>query len=371
MIVSSRTAGRRITPGLLALLASACIDGPSASVLSPTVDYATVRDSAGPRPLQALSTLDGGIVLPERAMVRVTLLERNAAWWHALSIIAPESRLLAGPGYLFPGGHPFDLGPYDPGEVVFRLDAYDPRSPHDFFGSAAAKVSGSFPNWVIGWEDGSDGDFDDIIMGVLAIPEGDACAMFDDDDVSDSLLLDPAVQRILKELAALSNFDEPFANRLERGGYIVEQLDGTIEFVEHRYLTPAGTPGGQPELCVIPFDPGYQREIQHGGGTILGQIHTHPTQGGSEPNPGTCNQWIPKGPGTFDVQPLQGSSLKFSPGPSGRDTDDWERGLAPWPGYMMSPDRVYRWERKGPFQTGLDKQDNFKLQKGANACIAG
>lgn len=43
-----------------------------------------------------------------------------------------------------------------------------------------------------------------------------------------------------------------------------------------------------------------------------------------------------------DVQPLQGSPLKFSPGPSGRDTNDWEGGLAPWPGFMMSPDRVYR-----------------------------
>jgi hypothetical protein len=100
-------------------------------------------------------------------------------------------------------------------------------------------------------------------------------------------------------LAELSNYDQPFPNRLERGGYIVEQPDGT-----------------------------------------------------------------------FDAQPIQGSPLKFAPGPSGPDLDDWERGLAPWPGYMMSPDKVYRWERKGPFQTGLDNEDNFKLEKGTDACIA-
>ena len=307
-----------------------------------------------------------GIVLPERALVIVEIKERNAAWWHALSIVSPENRLLAGPGVLSPGLLP-ELGPYDAVPVTFSLEAFNPREPHQSFGIAQAQITGSFPSWTIGFEDSTDNDFNDIIVRVTA--QVVDCEMFDE-EVSDPLLLDPAVQEILMELAELSNFDQPFANRLERGGYIVEQPDGSIEFLEHRYLTPEGTLGGQPELCMLPWDPGYQKDITDGGGTILGQIHTHPKHRGTEPNPGTCNQWIPKPDGTFDVQPRPGPRLRFTAGPSLVDLEDWESAAAPWPGYLMSPDRIYRWERKGRFQRGLTNRDDFKLKKGDDACIA-
>lgn len=69
--------------------------------------------------------------------------------------------------------------------------------------------------------------------------------------------------------------------------------------------------------------------------------------------------------------PIPEPQLRFSAGPSRSDLRDWERGAAEWPGYMISPDRVYRWERKGPFgQTGLANRNDFKVKKGADACIA-
>ena len=99
----------------------------------------------------------------------MTLLERNAAWWHALSVVVPEVKSIVGPGYLFPGPS-FPLGPYDPGPVVFKLDAYNPRIPHQFFGTASYRVSGGYPLWTVEFEDANDGDFDDIIISVKAIP---------------------------------------------------------------------------------------------------------------------------------------------------------------------------------------------------------
>ncbi len=111
--------------------------------------------------------MDGATVLPVRSRLAVQVQERNAAWWHSLAVVVPESRTLQGAGYLFPGP-PFEVGPYDPGLVVLEVKAYNPRAPHQFFGLAAFRVTGSYPSWTVSFEDGSDGDFNDIIVSVTA-----------------------------------------------------------------------------------------------------------------------------------------------------------------------------------------------------------
>ena len=159
----------------------------------------------------AVSALDAGIVLTQRAVLTVEVTERNAAWWHSLSIVSPENRVLAGPGYLFPRTFP-PVGPYGPGSVTFRLDAYNPRDPHQFFGTATAQISGSFPSWTINFEDGGGTDFDDIIMKVTA--QAVECTMFDE-EVDDLLLLDPVVQEILSQLAERRSELEALRSRYE------------------------------------------------------------------------------------------------------------------------------------------------------------
>ena len=169
-VSSCPVTGLWIASGIFAILLGACSDQMD-SVLAPS-ESLVVPDSTGPRILPLMAPpAGGGIFLFAPALVRVKLQQRNAAWWHSLSVVSPESKLLAGPGYLFPGPS-FNLGPYNAGPVVFRLDAYNPRTPHEHRGEATQQISGAYPNWTIGFEDGGDSDFNDIIISVEAIPTG-------------------------------------------------------------------------------------------------------------------------------------------------------------------------------------------------------
>jgi hypothetical protein len=109
------------------------------------------------------------LILPVEAALRITLLERNGAALHELSIVQPEDTVLAGPGYLFPGPF-FRVGPYSAGTVSLRLDTYNNYPPHQWFNTGEPIVTGEFPSWIIEWEDLGDDDFDDIIVGVEVIP---------------------------------------------------------------------------------------------------------------------------------------------------------------------------------------------------------
>ncbi|MBI4543279.1 MAG: hypothetical protein HY705_09625, partial [Gemmatimonadetes bacterium] len=162
------------------------------------------------------------------------------------------------------------------------------------------------------------------------------CAFFDG-AVDDPLLLDPAVPRLLLGLAQRSGFGQALANRVERGGYIVER-GGRIEFVEHSYLV-------EPNLCVLVSDPAVIRDlVSDPAATVLGQVHTHAAHSGVFANPGNCLRVRLQG-NRFVTRTRTQPRLEFRPGPSKRDLELWESGDAPFPGYILDPERVYRFER--------------------------
>ncbi|MDP3774266.1 MAG: hypothetical protein Q8Q85_08370 [Gemmatimonadales bacterium] len=186
------------------------------------------------------------------------------------------------------------------------------------------------------------------------------CALFDG-AVDDPLLLDPAVQRLLLGLAQRSGFAQPLANRVERGGYIVER-GGRTEFVEHQYLL-------EPNLCALVSDPAVIRDLMSDPAvTVLGQVHTHAVHSGVFPNPGNCLQVRLQGNG-FVTQTRPEPRLRFDPGPSRADLGPWKDGIAPFPGYVLDPERVYRFERSSP-TGGRPTQRDFRVNTGGNACIA-
>jgi hypothetical protein len=121
--------------------------------------------AAGPLAAGDPTTLD----LPETASLQITLLERDGAAWHALRIVSPEDTTLAGPGVLLPGPM-FDVGPYPAGPVLIQLDVYNNYPPNEFWRIAGAQILGAYPSWTIRFEDSSDGDYNDIVIGVEATP---------------------------------------------------------------------------------------------------------------------------------------------------------------------------------------------------------
>ena len=85
-------------------------------------------DSTGSPPVGTVSplgvsALGAGIVLRERAAVSVAIRQRNAAWWHALSVVSPENR--GPPATVGP------CGPLDDSERMFLLEHYAPLFTSD------------------------------------------------------------------------------------------------------------------------------------------------------------------------------------------------------------------------------------------------
>lgn len=186
---------------------------------------------------------------------------------------------------------------------------------------------------------------------------------FFEGDIEEPLLQTLEVQNILRLIAQLSNFSQPLSDRVERGGYIVER-NGQVEFVEHEYLV-------EPSLCTLASDPAVVRRLSaEEGTTILAQVHTHPVHGGAFPNPGNCFKLTVRPNGTIGKTPIEGPTLEFQPGPSPKDLSLWISGVADFPGYILDPERVYRFERSDP-AGGSPVQSDFGLDKGANACIGG
>ncbi len=206
-----------------------------------------------------------------------------------------------------------------------------------------------------------------VTIGVVT----DTCQVFEDpEDVDDSLVLDPEVQSMLKQLAELSNWDEELASRVERGGFIVEE-DGVVRFIERQYA-----PGEGPELCLLIGDTQQLIDLsqQHFGGeiTILAQIHTHPSHGEEFPNPGNCRQPRVLTDGTVVLEPAGGDRIEFDDGPSRFDLENWREGLAPWLGYVIDPEVLHRFvaaEGAGNPDPLDPERQEFEVNRGANACI--
>ena len=120
---------------------------PPSAVRGPSLDHASTADSSAIESATstAAAASMASLVLPSEAALTITVQERNAAWWHLLKVVSPETRVLFGPGYLFPSEGPFEVGPYPAGTVEIGLDAYNPREPHEFFRTASAMVEGSYP----------------------------------------------------------------------------------------------------------------------------------------------------------------------------------------------------------------------------------
>ena len=165
----------------------------------------------------------------------------------------------------------------------------------------------------------------------------DACTMFPN-PVTDPLLNDPVVQEIMRTLAEQTRWNLPFGQQVEVGGFIARDNAGTIRFFP--YDQPAAIPPG-------PCLSAHTRQltdvdIPAQGFTIVAKVHTHPNHRTTENNPGNCYNWNGRA-----VVPRQGNTLSLPQGPSPYDLDPWRRGRPDpgYPGYVIEPRRIYRWEQ--------------------------
>lgn len=227
-----------------------------------------------------------------------------------------------------------------------------------------------YPIWRVMAEDFFDNSWDDFELYITALPN---CELFVPSDTTeinqyDPPLLDLRAQAALQYIARISNYEQSFANRLERGGYLVER-DGRVYFEEHRYLDPVTGGPGVPELCTLPYDVLRGPDLVDAGFTVLGQVHSHPANIGEFANPGTCFQYERDRQGNYQRVPIPDPTIRVRPGPSREDLSLWTEGLVEWPGYQFDPEAFFRWERAGPFQQGLVDELQWEINRGANACI--
>lgn len=153
--------------GILLLGTMSC-----AETIDPTM-LTTAKEQSDSLPpdasIQSIMLAPAMITLPDSSYMTITLQERNAAYFHELSITEPEDRVLQAMSYLFPGPS-FEVGPYPSGAVGIKVDAYH-NYTEQFVGTAHSQVQGAYPEWTIRFEDGGDGDYDDIVIGVVATPD--------------------------------------------------------------------------------------------------------------------------------------------------------------------------------------------------------
>ncbi|HEX8454210.1 MAG TPA: hypothetical protein VF647_19130 [Longimicrobium sp.] len=168
----------------------------------------------------------------------------------------------------------------------------------------------------------------------------------------DPTLQRPGVQQILLDLAKQTNFDGPLSTRYEHGGLIAEK-DGKVEY----FPSTAGAPDG----CQLAY---YQDEDVHyknNAYQILARVHSHPTAyNGQVANPGTCTQ--------FPASSFP--NVAYQDGPSSLDLGPWKDGSKDYPGYVVDPRHIHRWERKSP-SGGTPVKTTLHLNSGANRCVTG
>jgi hypothetical protein len=203
----------------------------------------------------------------------------------------------------------------------------------------------------------ADDDYVAYTMRVAVVR--DTCR-FLEDHPTDPIFELPEVLSIYKRLAARSGWHLPFADRVERGGFIVER-GGSIKFIEQTFRD-----GAAPELCALLFDLQQINDLRtrhlRGELRVLRQVHTHPADGDVLPNPGNCRRDTGS-----EMAAAPGNRLTFTEGPSVYDLRPWVEGQVPWPGEVLTPRRLYRFERRS--RMGGDPiRTAFRIHQGPEGC---
>lgn len=302
-------------PFLLAMLAVATVvacDGPGTleSPLDP--QFAVAADSAdGPR--VTLAQAVAGLPVQLGDVVVVTIISAACTGQGSVTAVSGVLSGTVSTDACHAVGASLTLGPApSDGELTFSIT--DPR-----FGSGSFQVSGSFPSFTVGLDDGfGDGDFND---NVLSVTIQRRC------EVGDPVLDSDAVrQGLLDALAQSGAFDRPPADRREVGGYVYQQADGAFDVRPRTPPDPDATPcrnaPGGPQL--------------RPGETVVGAWHTHPFAAG-DTLPSHCN---PGSSATYAYDNLLGG---------GGSAADWEfADQFDIPMYIIDNKEVFRLDPRTP-----------------------
>jgi hypothetical protein len=168
------------------------------------------------------------------------------------------------------------------------------------------------------------------------------CPLFADTTKTDPLFKDPAVQKMMRDLANATGWDKPLRQQAERGAYLVSK-DGVTSMIPYRDspalpANPCSSSGGSLQ----------RDDLRTAGYTILADIHTHPNAAPAEPDPGNCYDF--DGRKKILVTPPNGV-LRLNPAPSSPDYSDWNTGPGEtpptYPGYVLGPKGLFKFENKG------------------------
>ncbi len=320
---------------LVAILVSAC-DSRGGTPLSSPADAdlpaipRTAADSARMPPRPAVHVLRDGEATGEvpvlnGAVVVVTVASASSGRCESVAVtgaftqaLFPEIGTCRGHLLSYGVGQTVTLGPYTGtgiGILRFTLPLVEG-------GRGLSYVTGEFPRFSVHMDDGmADSDYDDVVLSVTVVPS-DCNLLADPRAVTDSLLLDPAVQQGMKDLWRDSKPLEPLDERREQGGYIVRNgSTGALSVVP--YLSNLS-----PAACTATLDGAEMQTIAANGGVVAGYVHTHPFSPRDPlPSAGQCQG---KDEGNF----------RFGDGPSRQDRV--AQIQSPWPSYVMDSRHIHR-----------------------------
>ncbi len=323
----------RATLCLAALAAAACDRGGGAPPTAADVPEIprTAADSARMPPRPAVHVLRDGEATGEvpvlnGAVVVVTVASASSGRCESVAVtgaftqaLFPEIGTCRYHLLSYGVGQSVTLGPYTGtgiGILRFTLPLVEG-------GRGLSYVTGEFPHFTVHMDDGmADRDYDDVVLSVRIVPS-DCNLLADPGAVTDSLLMDPAVQQGMKDLWRDSNPLAPLDERREQGGYIArETATGELSVVPYASnLSPAA--------CTATLDGAEMQAIAANGKMVVGYFHTHPFQYGDPlPPGGTCGE-VQADPDAF-----------FADGPS--KPDKAAQKQSPWPSYIVDRRHIHR-----------------------------
>ena len=197
-----------------------------------------------------------GIPVNVGDVVTVTIVSANCSGQGSITAVSGVLSGVVSTNACHDQGASITLGP-SPGAGSLTFSITDPR-----FGSGSFQVSGSFPNYTVGLDDGyGDGDFNDNVLSVVIARR---CV------TGNPILDDPAVRQDILNALTQSGVGGPAQSRREIGGYVYQQPDGSYR------ARPRSTPDPNATPCsTAPGGP----EVQPGE-TLAGVWHTHPFAAG-------------------------------------------------------------------------------------------
>jgi hypothetical protein len=198
------------------------------------------------------------------------------------------------------------------------------------------------------------------------------CDLFKDpSSVTDPLLKDPDVQKMLKGLADATKWDKPIEAQAEVGAWIMRNPSGQTELVPWPPV-----PGLVPNQCLSTYDENVLNGLIQRGYKVLAEVHTHPNVTSGimyDQNGVKCMDVDQAGnivPRPYDFPPFgtppnnkPGSWLFPKDGPSDKDTKYWESNTdhPAYPAYVLEPGQIWRISNDG---TGIPKPiPSFKVNK--------